>query len=165
MSFQFLFFFFDRFNILGIISKDKTRKILFIKKYLRKNPNKTNYIVTYIPIVKSSIQTLLICFGAQYKGFLLFLPSCYKIFKEFIEIQGPRIFMFICPYFSFDFIIKVNYLKTDLDKISFSIDERWYAFFLIFELNTDSLLLDVCKKIRKRCFFIQKRCYKVFFLR
>lgn len=117
------------------LSWNSIKKTLFLKLYLRKEPNRTVYIFSYLPAIKAELQRNLVGLAKTYDSFLLALPTAFLIAKQSWHLQGPKIFLLLCPELH-SFFLKAFFCKHIL---SFFVGNKWYAFYLVRALDMEKL--------------------------
>jgi hypothetical protein len=129
-------------RVIDLSPPDFKRKKLYSQELKQKVKSKSIYFYIYLPIRKS--YTAMRLYQKIFNKFkyakLINLPSSYTFFKTYL-IQGPRIHLFLVSSFFFEQIH--NFKKAGTFIIITNL--KWYAFFLLLELNSKyQLLFKLC---------------------
>ncbi len=119
-------------GLSGVLSR-RNQKNLYYNKYLLRNINKINiYLFAYFPIIKSDIYQKWLVYALKSNSRLIKLPSSFKILEQSRKYQGPKIYIFIgieLPLYCIE-----QLLAEDVQFLLFSLKNKWYAFFVLFEI-------------------------------
>ena len=141
----------------GVLSK-RSKKKLYYTKYFLRDINKIDiYLFAYFPTTKSNVFQKWLVYAFRSNSRLITLPSSFTILEQSKKYQGPKIYMFIgieLPLYCIE-----QLLEEDVQFILFILKNKWYAFFVLFEIIKNkyhvedsipkNFIINTCKTLQR----------------
>lgn len=133
-------------KVLETHTIDEQRKSLYSRELKKKIISKSIYMYMFIPIRKSTQSTKIESkvFNNLINSKIISLFSAYTFFYNYF-IQGPRINILITQSLIFEKVKELQNITIFICYISL----KWYAFFILLEINLKyQLLFNLCRDFK-----------------